>query len=119
MQIDICPSNLLLLPEHSLRITRRVGFALSRLSARIRRVEVRLTDVNGPRGGDDKRCRVLLHLDGGGWMLVEDRGADLPGLIDRTIDRLRRVAHKRIGQLKQARHSPRTARTAEDLITAA
>lgn len=104
MQIDICPSNLPLLPEHSQRITRRIGFALSRLSARVRRVEVRLTDLNGPRGGEDKRCRVLLHLDGGGRMLVEDRGANLPGLIDRTMDRVRRLAHKRLGQIKETRH---------------
>ena len=105
MQIDIRPSNLALQPEHRERIARRVGFALSRLSGRIRRVEVRLADVNGPRGGIDKRCRVLVHMSGGGSMLVEEKSSDLLTLIDRAIDRAGRAAFKRAGIVAQPRHS--------------
>lgn len=110
MQIDIRPSNLALQPEHAERIMRRASFALSRLSSRIRRVEVRLADVNGPRGGIDKRCRVLLHLDRGDPMLVEEKGSDLLALIDRVMDRVGRAVHKRLGLVTQARHASRSDR---------
>ena len=36
----------------------RLRFALTRTSARIKRVVVRLGDRNGPRGGEDKFCRM-------------------------------------------------------------
>jgi putative sigma-54 modulation protein len=97
MQIDIRSSNLLLNSAHRERIARRASFALSRLSQRIRRVEVRLADVNGPRGGIDKRCRVLVHLDGATPMLVEAQGGDLLELIDRAMGRIGRAVRKRVG----------------------
>jgi len=110
MQIDIRPSNLALQPEHAERIARRASFALSRLSSRIRRLEVRLADVNGPRGGIDKRCRVLLHLDRGDPMLVEEKGSDLLALIDRTMDRMGRALRKRVSLVTQPRRASRVER---------
>jgi putative sigma-54 modulation protein len=37
---------------------RRAGFALDRFAERIRHVSLRFEDLNGPRGGVDKRCTV-------------------------------------------------------------
>ena len=96
MQIAIRTSHLSLQPEQRQQIERRASFALARLSAVIKRVEVSLADTNGPRGGVDKRCRVLVHLDGGATAFVEDRDSDLVTLIDRTMDRAGRAAHKRV-----------------------
>jgi putative sigma-54 modulation protein len=96
MQIAIRTSHLSLQPEQRQQIERRASFALARLSAVIKRVEVSLADTNGPRGGVDKRCRVLVHLDGGTTAFVEDRDSDLVTLIDRTMDRAGRAAHKRV-----------------------
>jgi putative sigma-54 modulation protein len=109
MQIDIRTSNVTLNTEHREHIARRASFALSRLGHRIRRVEVRLADVNGPRGGIDKRCRVLVHLNSGTPMLVETKGLSLPELIDRAMDRVGRAVRKRIGALTQVRHASRAA----------
>lgn len=40
---------------------RRVGFALDRFAERIRNVSIHFEDVNGPKGGVDKRCLVEAH----------------------------------------------------------
>ena len=50
--------------EQELRshIERRVGFALLRFTDALSSVLVRLDDLNGPKGGFDKRC--LVHLPG-------------------------------------------------------
>ena len=37
---------------------RRVRFVLRRLGWMVPRAEVKMSDVNGPRGGIDKRCQV-------------------------------------------------------------
>ena len=49
---------------------RRVRFVLRRLGWMVSRAEVRMSDVNGPRGGVDKRCQVELRTDGTGSVVV-------------------------------------------------
>ena len=109
MQIDIHAVRLDLSPEHREQIRRRASFALSRLQARISRVEVRLSDINGTRGGVDKQCRVLVSLTHGPAAVVEDLDADLPTLIDRALARAGRVAAKRVEREIRQRAEPRSA----------
>lgn len=96
MRLAIQCSQIPLEAEHRLQIERRVGFALSRLTQHVREVEVHLRDLNGPRGGVDKRCRVLVHFERGPAVIVEDVDSELGELIDRTIARAARSAHKRV-----------------------
>ena len=53
-------------------IERRLQFALGRFAGRIRRVQVILSDINGPRGGMDKQCHLRISLIPNGEILVED-----------------------------------------------
>ena len=75
---------------------RRLRFALTRTSDRIRRVVVRLGDANGPRGGEDKFCRMQIHLERAAPVLIEDAGGDLYAVIDRVAERAGRSVAKRI-----------------------
>jgi putative sigma-54 modulation protein len=96
MKIDIHPSNLGLKSEYRQHIEQRVQMSLSRIGQHIQHLEIRLADTNGPRGGIDKRCRVLVHFDAGEPMLIEKHGAHILELIDLTIDRVGRLAVKRL-----------------------
>jgi putative sigma-54 modulation protein len=107
MQIDIRSSSLHLSNEHYERIANRARFAMARLGDQIRRIEVRLADINGPRGGIDKRCRVLVYLNRGEPMLVEAQGSQLAELIDRTFGRTGQAVRKRLGFLTRARYPAR------------
>ena len=68
-------------------IGRRLNFAFDRYAARIRRVQVRLSDINGPRGGSDKRCKLVVEMADRPAIVVEDTSADLYMAIDRSIGR--------------------------------
>ena len=82
---------------------RRLRFALTRTSARIKRVVVRLGDANGPRGGgDDKFCRIQVVMERAPPILIEDTGADLHAVIDRAAERAGRVVAKHIDRLIRA-----------------
>lgn len=80
---------------------RRLLFALSRFTPRIRGVNVWIEDVNAQRGGVDKRCVVRVRLDGGEVRLEEedlsahaaiDRAADRAGAsVARLVERTRAV----------------------------
>ena len=51
-------------------VMRRVRFTMRRLAWLVPCVRVQLSDVNGPRGGIDKRCQVELMTDDIGSVVV-------------------------------------------------
>lgn len=63
-------------PALNAHVERRLGLALDRWAERIARVRVTVRDLNGPRGGADKRCRVEIRLRGGGSVRAAAVDAD-------------------------------------------
>ena len=49
---------------------KRVRFSLRRLTPWVPRAKVQFSDVNGPRGGVDKRCQVELSTDTGATVVI-------------------------------------------------
>jgi putative sigma-54 modulation protein len=91
-------------------VERQLGFSLGRLAARILRVTVQLIDLNGPRGGVDKACRITIRLRPTGTVFLEDRAPDLHESIDRAADRAGRSvdrALKRVRALARGTALPR------------
>jgi ribosome-associated translation inhibitor RaiA len=80
---------------------RRLRFALTRTSERITQVVVRLGDINGPRGGADKLCRVRVYLEHAPPVWIEDAGADLYAVIERAAERAGRNVAKRVDRLHE------------------
>ncbi len=107
MQINIRSRGFAL--THALRdyAERRLQFALARVADRVRRVTVRLSDVNGPRGGIDKRCRIQVTLNGLADVVIEDTEADLYVAIDRAADRIGRTVVRRLARQRAGTDGPR------------
>ena len=80
---------------------RRLRFALTRASARIKRVVVRLGDCNGPRGGEDKFCKIQVYLEHAPLVLIEDTGVNLYAVIDRAAERAGRNVAKHVDRLRE------------------
>lgn len=89
------------LREHT---ERRLQFALNWASHDVRSVSVRLFDINGPRGGNDKRCRIQIPISGGQDVVIEDTESDLHVAIDRAADRTERSLARRLQRLREHRH---------------
>lgn len=71
-------------------LRRSLGFAIGRFAGRVRAVRAWLEDVNGPRGGLDKRC--VIEIDGAfGVRRAEARDADFHAAIDRAAERAARA----------------------------
>ena len=79
-------------------LSERFGAALSVLArhGQIKCVVVRLSDTNGPRGGNDKCCRIQVVVPGHSDVLVEDTESDLYTAIDRATDRVSRTVARRL-----------------------
>ena len=70
---------------------RRVRFVLRRLGWLVPRAEVHLSDVNGGRGGIDKRCQVELKTDGAGSVVVTSVAREWRTALDNALARAARA----------------------------
>ncbi len=82
-------------------IHRRLGFSIDWAHDRVSRILVVLSDINGPRGGKDKRCRIQVVVAGAGDVLVDDTQGDLYVAIDRAVDRAGRTLARRVARQRQ------------------
>ena len=79
-------------------VARRLQFALGRFSTRVDRATVQLTDVNGPRGGEDKVCRIDVRLRRGGTVFVEETAEALAQAVAGAAERISRAVAKTIAR---------------------
>ena len=93
----------------------RLRFALGRFGTRLQSVTVRIDDVNGPRGGADKRCQIVAHLAPGGEIRVEELDGDLYAAIARAADRLDRAVAREMARRREMRLLPETRGEKETL----
>lgn len=76
MKLDLRSRGLSLPPDMREFVDRRLRYALGRFADRVRAVQVRLEDVNGPRGGRDIQCKVEARLHPRGSVLVAETRRD-------------------------------------------
>jgi ribosomal subunit interface protein len=88
------------LHEH---IERRVRFALDWARHHVRKVSVRLSDLNGPRGGEDKRCHIQLTVPGTADVVIEDTETDLYVAIDRATGRASHTLARQVERQREFR----------------
>lgn len=98
MQIDIQARNFSLTDALRNHAERRLRFAMTCFDDHIRRVVMRFSDINGPRGGADKCCHLQVVLAGLPDVVVEDTEADLYIAIDRATDRASRSVVRKINR---------------------
>ncbi len=82
---------------------RRVRLALRRLTWLAPRARISLSDINGPRGGTDKRCQVELSTDSTGPVIVTSIASNWRVALHSALARaaqalLRSWQRKRLGQ---------------------
>jgi hypothetical protein len=83
---------------------RRLQFALGRFAARIRSVDARLVDVNGPRGGVDQVWQVIVRLTRRSPAVVIEEAGTHPGAaIGRAADRAAHAVSRLLARLRRSR----------------
>ncbi|GAB4549826.1 MAG: hypothetical protein Tsb0013_11310 [Phycisphaerales bacterium] len=96
MKIDVFSNNLD--PTDAMReyASKRLRTAIDHLEHHVELAVVRLTDVNGPRGGQDMLCKVHLHLDPSGEVVLSAQGADPYEAVDDACNRLKKTLRREI-----------------------
>ena len=74
----------------------RLIFAMAYCSGHVKRVVVRLSEINGPHGGAGKRCHIQVVLAGIPDVVIEDTQVDLHSAIDHAIARAKRTVVRQV-----------------------
>ena len=78
------------------RITNRVRFTLSRFGSEISHVQIRFTDANGPKGGQDNHCLLSVKLISSGKIVTNGKGVDLMSALHFCVERTKRAIIREI-----------------------
>lgn len=109
MHVEIRRQGLELSEWHKLFLTEKMRGALKHFRNRVHRVVTFMSDVNGPKGGVNKRCRVLVHLKSQGVVVVQHTGESILAAIGGAFDRLGQAIHRRVLR-KRTEHRQRSRR---------
>lgn len=97
------------LGEHA---RRRASARLGRFRDQLSRVVIRLGDVNGPRGGVDKRCQIEVQGRRIEPAALEQMSSDPYTAVDRALERVARSVGRRLSRSRARRGSgPRITET--------
>jgi ribosomal subunit interface protein len=84
--------------------TEHLGARLAKHARSIHAVVVRFEDVNGGKGGNDKRCAIEVDVGGLNPIIVEEIDDDLHAAVDRAADRVENALGR---ELERRRTVPR------------
>ncbi|MHC4837838.1 MAG: HPF/RaiA family ribosome-associated protein [Planctomycetota bacterium] len=96
MKLDIHTKGVALDDELRRNIERRFRTALTRFDGRLGPVRVSLTDVNGPRGGEDILCKIHTSLRRDEEILVAESHHSPVAAVTRAFERTTRVLTRRL-----------------------
>lgn len=69
-------------------------------------IDVHLVDTNGPKGGEDKACRVTLRMPGMNTIHIEESAASLKEAVDSVRDRMEKAMKREIAKARQVAGHP-------------
>ena len=80
-------------------VENRLNEALAPHAKRLSRLEVHFQDLNGQKGGIDKRCLLEARPRGLDPVAAEDLGEAFEGAFRGALEKLQRVLERRFGRL--------------------
>ncbi len=90
MKIEISSQGDVATEKLKTMLQRQIDFALGRFEQRVRDIRVRLSDLNGPKGGIDKHCKITVTLRDGETVISEVKDTEFEPVIHRAVDRAAR-----------------------------
>ena len=96
MQVQIRRHGIEASEELNQQVLRRIRFALGRFSTNIRSIGVHLTDTNGPRGGTDKECRILVNTRSGDPVVIQELNVDIHAAVALAAERAGRAVARQL-----------------------
>ena len=83
-------------------IDTKMSSSLERMADHIDDITIRIADLNGPRGGEDKRCTVSVTLASKQTTLIAETDSCMYKAVDKVCSRLKRSIRRRVRRTFQS-----------------
>ena len=93
-------------------VNHRATAALRPYRLDVRSATLRVHDINGPRGGNDKQCLLTITGAGGGTFVVEATNASFYTAVDQVMRRAGQTLRRTLGRKRVATRTRRPSRHA-------
>jgi ribosomal subunit interface protein len=105
MNVDVQTRSFSLTSALRRYVKKRLSNLINTRDDHVRRINVRLSDINGPHGGIDKRCHVHLIVPHLADIVIEETQDNMYSAIDRAVDRAKEVLQRRISRQRDRKRS--------------
>lgn len=89
-------------------IKQQAGKSMRACADRVERLIIRLKDINGPKGGQDKECCVEVKLANHAPIVVSKRSSDAYSSIRKALGRASRTTLRRLGKRRASKYASRS-----------
>lgn len=101
MRLDISTRKLTISHLEKQDIAQKLKSSLAYCEPLVQSVLLILTDINGPKGGNDISCKIRLKLAGFPSILIQEKNESLRNAIDCAIKRTKQTVKRKIGRSRE------------------
>ncbi len=83
-----------LTPALSNYVESKVRLMLGRYKNKIVKISVSLSDINGPKGGEDKCCKIIVKPESTSSIVVQETAANMYDAINSCSHRVKRTVNR-------------------------
>lgn len=98
MKLTIRTRHIVITSDTTAEIHRRLVQAFRRILPTIRAVDISITDINGPKGGADKQCRIRIRGRSIPTVVVEHVGMDTLATVSIAAERAEQVVLRKMAR---------------------
>lgn len=98
MQIEIQARNFSLTEALQRYVLKRINSALTSSNDSVQRIIVRLSSVNGLKGGVDKRCHIQVVIPHQSDVIIDDVEENMYAAVDNATDRAGRTVMRHVAK---------------------
>jgi putative sigma-54 modulation protein len=89
MELTITDLKMELSTENLSHIQKKILSMFSKFCERVQVIKVTIDDVNGPKGGEDKQCRVVIYSKGIPDIVITDNQTSVMSAVNIALSRAR------------------------------
>ena len=89
MELTITNLNVDLSSQSLISIRQKTGRMFNKINDNVQRIKIVINDINGPKGGRDKQCRIIVHTKGMPDIIITDNQTTVMAAVNIALSRVR------------------------------
>ena len=96
MELTITDLNVGLSNENLSRIRQKTRRMFGKICDSVKAINVTIDDINGPKGGKDKNCRIIIHTKGIPDIVITDNQTSVMSAVNISLSRARMALLRKV-----------------------